>query len=883
MLADRRGVGEAIAGRLAEAGATQVVTLFADSADLDSPETFARRVESLPAPLGIVHAWSVDAPRFPPALRAGSLAEARKPGLHSLLFLARALAGPGEPVPCLVLAAGAHEIEGGDAVDPMGAAVLGACLALSRAHLEEDREHPRFAFRGIDLRADLDPESVVRLVRVVMEELARGSEPLVAWRGERRWLPELETLPASAEISRDRPRDRLRRGDHCLVIGSGKLGLLAAATLVRRYRARITLIDRKRPSASRLRGLEAADQAGTQAGGQGGSQAGAQAGSQAIAIAADIRDERRLAEAVDQAVARFGEIHAVVLAVEPPPGTTLRPAAEAGPDDLDLLFQPAAAGLAALEYALAGQEPSVCLALTQVPAILDGGRNPANPANPAITAADAFAASFVHRSAFPWTSVAWEAGGRPAAAGDALARLLTGDGPYRLALVREAEEDAAFRLPTAPLEVWLPNPASCDSAAAYPRRLGVHELFEAWAERFPEAVAVDSPEGLLTYGELDQRSSRKAACLRRHGVGFETVAGLTWDGSHAMVVGLLGILKAGGACLVLDPAEPEERREARARAAGARLTLGAETRDARDGVTRARGQERAERLGRAGAVEPDSPARSSQLAWAHSRWTGWEAEMETVLLEHRSLTNMTFALAQELGVGPDDRVLQLARPGSTAFLRELWMTLGTGARLCFGDPRSGQFPQTRQGAPGPELEWMLREKEITHLAARTGRLREILDAVSGDLPALRVACAFEDAWPIREPWSRPRPGLRLVRLLGTAEVAGCGLIGEVGEDDRSVILRPLPNLGACVLETGGVGAAGEGGGSGELCLGGAGLARGYAGRPDRTAERFVPSPGGADRIFRTGCPARHWPDGALEILPGPDSVPSEAVESTSKG
>ncbi len=855
MLADRRGVGEAIAGRLRDGdpGGSEAVILFADAFDLDDPGAFAGLLESLPAPFGIVHAWSLDAPRFPPPLRPAGLAEARKPGLDVLLSLARALSGPGEPVPCLVLAAGAHEIEGGDAHDPMGAALLGACLALSR----ERREHPRFAFRGIDLGIDLaqDPAAAARAALVSVEELNRGAEPLVAWRGDRRWLPDLESLPAPADSSWNRPRDRLRKGDHCLVIGGGRLGLLAASILVRRYRARISLIGAKRPAASRLRVLE-------------------QAGGEVVAIAVDLGDERGLARAVDRAVARFGDIHAVVLAVEPPPGTVLRPAPEAGSADLDLLFQPAAAGLAALESALAGQAPSVCLAVTPVPSILPApaADNP-GPAVPAIAAADAFAASFIHRSSFPWTAVAWEPGGPSAEAGEALARLLVGDGPTRLALARvPGESVAVFRVPTTPLQVWLPHPSPVDSAVAYPRRLGIHELFEAWAERFPGALAVDSPEGPLTYAELDRRSSRKALCLKRSGVEPETVTAVPWDGSHAMIVGLLGVLKAGGACLVLDPSEPQERREIRARAAGVRLTLGAHERS----CSSVRGV-RTE--GPARPRESDPPAGPSQLAWVHSRSTGIGgsgAEPETVLIEHRTLTNLTFALAQELGLGPDDRVLQLARPGSTAFLRELWMALGTGARLCLVDPR--------QRVPGPDLEWVLREKEITHLAARTGRLREIFQGLGGGLPALRVICSFEDGWPLPEPWSGPRPGCRLVRLLGPAEVAGGGLIGEIGEDDRSVVLRPMPNLGAWVLPSGISGGVGFGGisglggleGIGELGLGGiggTGLARGYAGQPGLTADRFVPGPAGAERIFRTGCAARQWPDGALEILPGPPFRP----------
>ncbi len=414
VFADRRGLGGRVAERLLAGGAAGVVTVapgegFAargSSSYVLAPERPAGYDELLAAlarsgrfPDGIVHAWSLDADGD--ALSSSHLARARRLGLHSAVFLARSLARslaralarfePPSPVRWLAVTAGAREVIGGDASDPAGAAMLGLCRAVSR-------EHPSIRVRGVDLpplaplaplalNASLD-RLADRLVVEIAAETGDTDEAAVAYRGEHRWVERFEPMPLPACPD---PEAGYRR--HYLITGGlGHFGLTAAEILARRWRARLTLID-LRPrevAADRLRAIE-------------------QTGGEVLLLQGDVTDERGLAEMVERAVARFGEIHGVIHAAGLPAsadsalGSAYWPVAETGMAEIEAHFAPKAGGLVALEVALAGQRPDFCLVPTSLAPLLGGvGLG-------AFGAADGFADAFVHRGLLPWRSVNFEA------------------------------------------------------------------------------------------------------------------------------------------------------------------------------------------------------------------------------------------------------------------------------------------------------------------------------------------------------------------------------------------------------------------------------------------------------------------------------------------
>jgi amino acid adenylation domain-containing protein len=379
------------------------------------------------------------------------------------------------------------------------------------------------------------------------------------------------------------------------------------------------------------------------------------------------------------------------------------------------------------------------------------------------------------------------------------------------------------------------------------------ERFAAWAERTPTALAVDAGERGLTYAELAERAGRLAAHLRRLGVGPEVLVGLQADRSPELVLGILAIWGAGGAYLPLDPTLPADRRAWMLADAGARVLLAeagsevpafegpvvwVEAKDAKVAKV-TRDEEHSSTLPSLKTLPSLTP---DTLAYAIYT-SGSTGLPKGVLVPHRGLAN----LAAEMGrfaAGPGSRVLLFASPGFDASLLDLALAFSSGATLCV--------------APGRELPGLgrlLRERRITHLHLPPSALAALGD--EGPPPGLD--CVILGGEPVPEPLAaRWGAGRRLFNDYGPTESTVF-----VTVDEGLTIGRPIANVQVHLLDSNlrpvplGV--------PGEVCLAGAGLARGYLNLPDLTAERFVPHPEGA-RLYRTGDLARRLPDGRIDFL-----------------
>jgi NAD(P)-dependent dehydrogenase (short-subunit alcohol dehydrogenase family) len=778
VVADRGGLGERVSERLARGGA-RVERVTPEALD---PGRFA----ALPL-AGVLHLGSL-----------GGLGGAgRGPGLHSLLQAARALARRGEPVRLIAVTAGAQDVLGGDGVDLDAATLPALCRAIAR-------EHPRILARSIDL-----PPPSPHSMAVSPDDLAAWlageagaalDEPVVALRGAHRWLAAFEPMDPPASPPRFPP------DGHWLITGGlGRRGLAVARQLARLGRARLTLLD-TRPagegSAARLRALEAL-------------------GCEVAVVQGDVTREAGLAERIGQAVARFGELAGVVHAAAATGPE--RPLAETDPAECEAWLAPRGLGLLNLDAALAeaaGNRPGVCLSLSSLAPVIGGSA--------ARAVADAFADAFaLRRGRLPWTVVNWE--GSEEDLGAVLEPLLACEGVPQVVVSAGPLEAGALDWSRSLLDL----PRSADppeepiawhpAGTLYPRRLCIHELFDAWAERQPGAVAVESAEETLTYRELARQADRLARQLRGLGVGPDAVVALAADRSAATVAAMLAVLVAGGACLPVEASGPVSEPAERLRLllpGGCGLTVG--------------------------------EAGLDHLAYV----------LDGVLLPHRGLPALAVAQALELEVGPEDRVLALAPPDSAGFVWEVWMALGTGARLCLARP--GEL------RTGPDLARTLAAREITHLTIPPSALARLPEA---ELPALRVLCVAGDPCPpgLAERWARG--GRRLFAVQGPVEATLAAILTEIAEvTGPEPAGRPFPPVRVHVLDADL--AAVPAGVPGELCLGGQGLARGYREDPAATAARFVPDPfaglaegaGPGGRLFRTGTRALVRPDGSLERL-----------------
>ncbi|HSK75118.1 MAG TPA: amino acid adenylation domain-containing protein, partial [Thermoanaerobaculia bacterium] len=367
----------------------------------------------------------------------------------------------------------------------------------------------------------------------------------------------------------------------------------------------------------------------------------------------------------------------------------------------------------------------------------------------------------------------------------------------------------------------------------------VIEMFESWADRTPDAIAVLAPEETLTYAELDRRADQLAHHLRTLGVTVDSRVGLSAERSPAMIVGVLGILKAGAAYVPLDPTYPRERLAFMVEDSQIPVLLTEE--HVLDALLDA-GE--AERLPH--ATTPDS---LSYLIYT----SGSTGRPKGAMIPHRGWSNLAEAQRRLFGLGPGDRVLQFASLGFDASAWEIALAFGAGATLVLG-PRERRLSRE-------ELTSLLRECTAALLPPT------VLATLSPeDLPGLETLHVGGEACPVELAlaWSA---GRRLWNAYGPTEASVCATVKRYEGGERLPIGRPISGAQAHVLDAWGNQV--PAGVMGELCLGGPGLARGYLDRPDGTAASFVPHPFAAfpgERLYRTGDLARYRPDGEIELL-----------------
>ena len=398
------------------------------------------------------------------------------------------------------------------------------------------------------------------------------------------------------------------------------------------------------------------------------------------------------------------------------------------------------------------------------------------------------------------------------------------------------------------LEVWSQGPRVEGEAE------GLGRLLELQAARTPEAVAVEGSGQRLSYRELEARAHRLGRRLRREGVGPEVRVGVLLEKSVEAVVAFWGIQKAGGVYVPLEAVLPAERLEWMARDAGVRAVV------TRRGLEdRCRPPEGVPVVVLEEVGEDTGPLESGVRAGnaAYVLYTsGSTGRPKGVEVTHEGACDLIRGKARAFGVGAESRVMQFSSLGFDVSLWDYLLALAVGGTLYV--PAGGKVPL------GEELRRELVAGAVTVLALPPSVLALLPDE---GLEHLRVVMAAGEACPAElvERWGR---GRRFVNGYGPTEVSVLATWEEcVPGESRPPIGKPLANTQAYVLD--GAMRPVPPGVSGELYLGGPGLARGYVGRPELTAERFVPNPFGrepGERLYRTGDLVRWRADGRLDFL-----------------
>lgn len=391
-----------------------------------------------------------------------------------------------------------------------------------------------------------------------------------------------------------------------------------------------------------------------------------------------------------------------------------------------------------------------------------------------------------------------------------------------------------------------------------PRASLIHHLCEMPAKETPHAKAIIFGAQTLTYQELNQRANQLARALWDLGVSSEACVGVFLERSPETLVALLGILKAGGVYVPLDPAYPRERLEYM-------LT------DSQVSVLVTQEKLRSSLLGFSGevlSIDTDWPlisaysgknleAQTSPDNLAYIIYTsGSTGRPKGSMVEHRGVCNLAEAQVNAFGLSPSDRVLQFASLSFDASLFEILMTLRAGATLCVAE-RDAILP-------GPPLIHLLREQKVSVLVIPPSALA-VLAGVS--LPDLRAIVAVGEACPL-EMVTRWSTGRRFFNAYGPTEVSICSTIAEcINEQITPPIGRAIPNTFAYLLDE--LMNPVPSGASGEIYLAGIGVSRGYYRLPGLTAERYYPDPfsriPGA-RCYKTGDLGRRLPNGELQYL-----------------
>jgi len=396
----------------------------------------------------------------------------------------------------------------------------------------------------------------------------------------------------------------------------------------------------------------------------------------------------------------------------------------------------------------------------------------------------------------------------------------------------------------------------------YPQDKCIHQLFEEQVERSPDAVAVVFQGEQLTYQELNAKANQLAHYLRSQVVGLEVLVGICVERSFEMIVGILGVLKAGGAYIPIDPAYPSERIAYMLDDSGLSVLLTQKQLVA--SLPKHQAQVVCldsdwEKISTESELPPITGVTPENLAYVIYT-SGSTGKPKGVLIPYSGLLNLVFWHQSAFEITSSDRATQLAGTAFDASVWEVWPYLTSGASIYLIEPEILLSPEKLRS-------WVV-EKEITITFVPTPIVEKLLSLQWPSNGTLRIMLTGGDQLHNYPLTSIP---FKVVNNYGPTEntvVTTSGLVVCDGTDNRlPYIGRPIANTQIYILDRHlqpvpiGI--------PGELHIAGVGLAKGYLNRPDLTDEKFIPNPFSNEpgsRLYKTGDLARYLPDGNIEYL-----------------
>ena len=395
---------------------------------------------------------------------------------------------------------------------------------------------------------------------------------------------------------------------------------------------------------------------------------------------------------------------------------------------------------------------------------------------------------------------------------------------------------------------------------AYPVDRCVHELIEDQARRTPEAVAVVFQNDQITYRQLNERANQLAHYLREMGVKPDSLVGVCLERSLEMVVGLLGVLKAGGAYLPMDASYPKDRLAfmiqdalpgiilTEEKLAGLVLALDAQVVEIDTGWPT---------ISRQPTTNIPILGKPTNLIYVIYT-SGSTGKPKGVQIQHQSVVNFLHSMRQEPGLDSKDRLLAITTLSFDIAGLELWLPLATGARII--------LTQSETARDGVALAELIARHSVTVMQATPSSWRLLLASGWKGRQGFKALCGGE-SWSTDLARQLLETGADLWNLYGPTETTIWSAAKKILPDQKVLIGRPIANTQLFVLDP--LLQPVPVGTPGELYIGGDGLARGYLNRSELTAEKFIPDPfrpDGSGRLYKTGDMACCLPDGNFECL-----------------
>ena len=406
-----------------------------------------------------------------------------------------------------------------------------------------------------------------------------------------------------------------------------------------------------------------------------------------------------------------------------------------------------------------------------------------------------------------------------------------------------------------------------DTQMDYPKHQCLDDLFERQASQHPDRIAIVFEDQQLTYGELDRRANQLAHYLQKQGVSPDEPVGICMIRSVEMIIGLLGILKAGGAYVPLEPSYPKERLAYVLTDAQVKILL-TQAELISDLPLQTCSPICLDTDWSTIANEPETiplcRATSANLAYIIYT-SGSTGKPKGVQISHSTVTNFLHSMSHQPGFNAQDVLLSITTLTFDISVLELFLPVTTGARVV--------LVSQEVAMDGVALQAILSQSQATILQATPATWRLLLETDWSGNKQLKVLCGGE-ALPRELVNQLITRCAQLWNMYGPTETTIWSTTEKVTVEETSgevasqvSIGRPIANTDIYLLDPRlqpvpiGV--------SGELYIGGVGLARGYGNKPGLTAEKFIPHPFSQQtgtRLYQTGDLARWLPDGRIEFL-----------------